>query len=72
MRSMLRFCRVCRHLRAIEPTRIVCEAFPGGLYGIRHTLGADHRYRIPGDGGIRFEAADDVSGETLRELAARD
>src|SRR5690242_12229504 len=69
--SYLCLCLACRHLHLSEsdPRRLACAAFPRGLPVLMLDGTADHRYPVPGDGGIRFEPAEDVPVEVLGELA---
>jgi hypothetical protein len=64
-------CLACRHLQlsADGPRRLACVTFPRGIPGLMLGGIADHRYPVPGDGGVRFEPADDVPAEVLGMLA---
>jgi hypothetical protein len=66
--NRLVLCSACKHRDRTSSSRPSCLAFPAGIPGWFLEGRANHRYPCPGDGGVRFEPADDAPSSTLGRL----
>ena len=53
-------CHLCARFRPSPDGASVCEAFPGGIPDLVRFGEVDHRLPVPGDGGLRFVALDEL------------
>lgn len=53
-------CSLCRHFRRENRDAETCAAFPAGIPTAILTNQIDHCRAVDGDGGIRFEPAEDL------------
>ncbi len=61
-------CSACKRRDSASTPVLSCRAFPAGIPGWLLEGRANHRYPYPGDGGSRFEPAEDASSSTLAQL----
>src|SRR3954469_10774099 len=66
--NRLILCTACKHWERTSSSCSSCLAFPAGIPSWLLEGRANHRYPYPGDGGFRFEPADDAPNSTLSQL----
>ncbi len=60
-------CMYCKHFHE-NRLSFHCEAYPDGIPEDIYETRVDHRKPYEGDGGIRFEPADDTTDEQLERI----